>query len=98
MSDHEEKISIKIPKKSGFSHILFNIAAAGYTHIVITYSGSGDDGSIESVRGYKKGFVEENGDEDDLQMELIADDGGVGFEETLNERIEEYIYSNLLDT
>jgi hypothetical protein len=45
----KEKLNVTIPLDSGFSHILFNLAAQGYSDLCIIYDGSGDDGSIENI-------------------------------------------------
>lgn len=45
----KKEISLTIPKDSGFTHVLFNIAAQGFDYIKIHYSGSGDSGGIDEV-------------------------------------------------
>ena len=55
-----EKVSVNVPIKSGFTHILFQLAAQGFTHIVITYAGSGDSGCIESTCIYEKDVISED--------------------------------------
>jgi hypothetical protein len=66
-----EKISLTIPKDSGFTHVLFNLAAQGFEYIKIEYSGGGDDGCIDDVyllfhgtTTIKDGEVSENNDRD----------------------------------
>lgn len=45
----EKTISATIPLKSGFTHVLLNIAAQGYHWVKVSYSGGGDDGSVDEV-------------------------------------------------
>lgn len=52
-----KEISLTIPVTSGFTHVLFNLAAQGYDYIKITYSGSGDSGCIDDVHLIKKGLI-----------------------------------------
>jgi len=49
METIQEKLNVTIPLDSGFSHILFNLAAQGYSHICVIYDGSGDSGDIEDI-------------------------------------------------
>ncbi len=48
-TEKKEKLNVTIPLDSTFSHILFNLAAQGYSHICIVYDGSGDSGDIEDI-------------------------------------------------
>lgn len=50
-------ISSTVPLDSGFTHVLFNLAAQGVEYIKITYSGSGDSGCIDSVELLPKGII-----------------------------------------
>jgi hypothetical protein len=66
-----EKIGLTIPYDSGFTHVLFNLAAQGFQYIKIEYSGGGDSGCIDDVYlvyqgGIKieDGGVSENNDRD----------------------------------
>lgn len=43
------EISLTIPEDSGFTHVLFNLAAQGFEFIKINYSGGGDSGCIDDV-------------------------------------------------
>jgi hypothetical protein len=67
----EEEITLTIPYDSGFTHVLFNLAAQGFEYIKIEYSGGGDSGCIDDVylvpQGCIKiedGEVSENNDRD----------------------------------
>jgi hypothetical protein len=69
--EENKEISLTIPVTSGFTHVLFNLAAQGFEYIKIEYSGSGDNGCIDDVylvrQGYIKiedGEVSENNDRD----------------------------------
>lgn len=42
-------ISLTVPEDSGFTHILFNLAAQGVAAIKIEYSGYGDSGGIDGI-------------------------------------------------
>lgn len=55
-------INTTIPLTSGFTHILFNLSAQGYSHVKITYYGGGDEGSIDDVVLIERGGVEEKED------------------------------------
>jgi hypothetical protein len=44
-----KEISLTIPVTSGFTHVLFNLAAQGFEYIKIQYSGGGDSGCIDDV-------------------------------------------------
>jgi len=94
-----EEVSVNVPIQSGFTHILFQLAAQGFTHIVVTYSGSGDSGSIESTCVYKKGIITE--DHDDYMEFANEEDQYNAKYKSLNAdlktRIEDYVYSNCLD-
>jgi len=48
-TEKKEKLNVTIPLDSGFSHILFNLAAQGYSHLCVIYDGSGDSGDIEDI-------------------------------------------------
>jgi hypothetical protein len=53
----EKEITLTIPYDSGFTHVLFNIAAQGFEFIKISYSGSGDSGAIDEVELIPTGFM-----------------------------------------
>lgn len=50
-------ISATVPLESGFTHVLFNLAAQGYDYIRICYSGSGDSGCIDEIYLAPKGTI-----------------------------------------
>lgn len=50
-------ISATVPLESGFTHVLFNLAAQGYDYIRIGYSGSGDSGCIDEIYLAPKGTI-----------------------------------------
>jgi hypothetical protein len=65
------EISLTIPEDSGFTHVLFNLAAQGFEYIKIQYSGGGDSGCIDDVYllfhgtvTIEDGEVSENNDRD----------------------------------
>ena len=65
------EIGLTIPYNSGFTHVLFNLAAQGFEYIKIHYSGGGDSGCIDDVyllfqgtATIKDGEVSENNDRD----------------------------------
>lgn len=88
-----KEISLTIPVTSGFTHVLFNLAAQGYDYIKITYSGSGDSGCIDDVYLIKKGLINiEDGvvdDESDYNNDYPEHD--------LKELIENKAYKYVLD-
>lgn len=56
-------VSLTILPTSGFTHVLFNLAAQGFEYIKITYSGSGDSGCIDDVYLVHQGAITiEDGD------------------------------------
>jgi len=66
-----EEIGLTIPYNSGFTHVLFNLAAQGFEYIKIQYSGGGDSGCIDDVyllfhgtATIEDGEVSENNDRD----------------------------------
>jgi len=79
------EISLTIPEDSGFTHVLFNLAAQGFEYIKIQYSGGGDSGCIDDVyllfhgtATIEDGEVSENNDRDyatpdDVLKELIEE-------------------------
>lgn len=89
----EEKVlKCTIPLDSAFTHILFNIAAQGYSHIKATYSGSGDSGAIDELVAIKRGGVIEDEEGCDLpQVKQNAEE--VKLEDELERLIEGKIYS-----
>jgi hypothetical protein len=65
------EIGLTIPYNSGFTHVLFNLAAQGFEYIKIQYSGGGDSGCIDDVyllfhgtATIEDGEVSENNDRD----------------------------------
>lgn len=75
-----EIIQTTIPLESGFTNILFNLAAQGVKNIIIRYSGSGDSGQLDEMIAIKR--------DDSTEYEL---------ENSLKTRIENYVFSNLID-
>jgi hypothetical protein len=79
MSEEKKQISCTIPLESGFTHILFNLASQGYSHIYVRYSGSGDDGGVDEMYLVERGHVIEADDNfpelrDDLGLADIEDE------------------------
>jgi hypothetical protein len=61
--EKKELLACTIDLESGFTHVLFNLAAQGYSHIRAIYSGSGDSGAIHELLAIKRGGVIEEGDD-----------------------------------
>ena len=89
----ENKISCTIPLDSGFTHILFNLASQGYSHIYVEYYGSGDDGAIEQMSALKREDVEE---EEDVFPEIKDKAEYHSVEEELAKVIENKVYEHIL--
>lgn len=87
-------VTCTIPLDSGFTHILFNIAAQGYSHIVIEYSGSGDSGGIDEIYAVKRGGVKENeGDIPELKSNFVR----VDLDGDLEQVIQDVAYKQVLN-
>lgn len=84
-------VSLTIPIKSGFTHVLFNLAAQGYEYIKITYSGSGDSGSIDDIELIKNGLVTIDNTVEDDSEDNDRPDGDLG------KLIEEKAYKQVLN-
>lgn len=93
----KEKLSCTIDLKSGFTHILFNLAAQGYSHIRVQYSGGGDSGAIDSIIAYPTGSVMV--DEDTQKVIDYDEDRSVAdLDEELFKVIENSIYVQILNS
>jgi hypothetical protein len=55
--EENKEISLTIPVTSGFTHVLFNLAAQGFEYIKIEYSGGGDSGCIDDVYLVRQGCI-----------------------------------------
>jgi hypothetical protein len=91
MSEEKKEISCTIPLDSGFTHVLFNLASQGYSHIYARYSGSGDSGAIDEMYLVERGGVIEENKDDLPQLEedaVLAD-----IENDLFELLQDKIYS-----
>ncbi len=89
MSEKKEEIACTIPLTSGFTHILFNLASQGYSHIYANYYGSGDSGAIEELYLVKRGSVhEEEGSLPELEGDAVLAD----IEDELAELLSNKIY------
>jgi hypothetical protein len=53
----KKEITLTIPYDSGFTHVLFNLAAQGFEYIKIEYSGGGDSGCIDDVYLVRQGHI-----------------------------------------
>jgi len=91
-------ISSTVPLDSGFTHVLFNLASQGYSHIRAEYSGGGDDGAIDNIvlieRGgileVRDGFVEESSD-------LTTNEIESNLKEVIEHKIYDYILKDASD-
>jgi len=92
----EETTEVKctIPLDSGFTHILFNLASQGYSHIYVEYYGSGDSGAIEMISALKREDVIE---EEDQFPEIIRNTVHHDIEDDLKDLIEKRVYENILN-
>lgn len=97
MSKKKHKVlSCTIPLDSAFSHILFNLAAQGYSYIKISYSGSGDSGGIDEMYAILRGGVD---DKDDTDLPVEKSKAKIAtLEKELYERIEEEVYEKILES
>ena len=85
-------VDVTIPLDSGFTHILLNILAQGYTHIIVEYSGSGDSGAVDNMYAYKEGSVKM------IEGNLtLTDYDGIPLVTPLRDKIEEFAIKHLLD-
>lgn len=94
------KVTCTIPLDSGFTHILFNLASQGYSHVYVEYHGGGDQGAIETIRPLKRGTVKESEEE---FPKIIATEGLVvedrdEFDSELKQVLEDKIYKDILDS
>ena len=87
-------VSCTIPLDSGFTHILFNLASQGYSHIYVEYYGSGDNGAIEQVSLLKRGTVIET---EDGFPEIKNDAKYYSLEDELDKLIDDKIYKYILE-
>ena len=62
MTKETEKVALTIPYDSGFTHVLFNLAGQGYSHIIVDYSGGGDEGAVNDVMIVENGNLTETED------------------------------------
>ena len=95
----KKEISLTIPKESGFTHVLFNIAAQGFEYIEIHYSGGGDDGAIDNVYLVPNGVIKI---EDDVVTHILPDygkraDPDIELRELLRDKAYEYVLENAED-
>jgi hypothetical protein len=91
-----EKISLTIPKDSGFTHVLFNLAAQGYEYIKVSYSGSGDSGCIDDIELIPNGFI--TIDEGKVQWNSMSKYRDFATpDEDLTEIIEQKSYAHVLN-
>ena len=92
MSEEKKEISCTIPLDSGFTHILFNLASQGYSHIYARYYGSGDSGAIEEIYLVERGGVhEEEGSLPELEGDAVLAD----IEDELSKVLMEKVYEIL---
>jgi len=89
MSEEKKEINCTIPLDSGFTHILFNLASQGYSHIYARYYGSGDSGAIEEIYLVERGGVHE---EEGSLPELEGDAVLAYIEGELSKLLEDKIY------
>jgi len=83
-----------IPLTCSFTHILFNLASQGYSHIKIEYSGYGDSGGIDNTVLIERGGVEEK--EDGIRE--LEDCKKVDVAQELKDLIEEKAYTHILNS
>jgi len=92
MSEEKKEINCTIPLDSGFTHILFNLASQGYSHIFARYSGSGDDGGVDEMYLVERGGVhEEEGSLPELEGDAVLAD----IEDELSKVLMEKVYEIL---
>jgi hypothetical protein len=91
----KKNISLTIPKESGFTHVLFNIAAQGFDYIKIHYSGGGDSGGIDDVYLLPTGcvIIEDGRVEDESSYDEYTHP-----DDELQEIIANKAYENILHT
>ena len=87
-------INTTIPLTSGFTHILFNLAAQGYSHIKIEYSGGGDEGAIDDILLIERGGVEEKED----GIHELRDCKMADVAQELKDLLEQKAYKHVLDS
>lgn len=88
-------ISLTIPENSAFTHVLFNLAAQGYSYIKISYSGGGDSGSIDGISLVERGCLKEDEDGEPIPVEgvkMITADP----DHNLKNLLEKKAYDNIL--
>lgn len=90
-------INTTIPLTSGFTHILFNLSAQGYSHIKITYSGGGDEGSIDDIILIKRGGVEEREDNIYELNDIKTDEVAQELRDLLELKVYDYILESASD-
>jgi hypothetical protein len=89
------EIDVTIPLESGFTHVLFNLAAQGIGLITVSYSGGGDNGAIDEIVGYRIGDFEEPEDLQDEPPKLKGED--ITFSEEVEKLIEHEAYDQILE-
>lgn len=89
------EVSLTIPLDSGFTHILFNLAAQGYSYVCLEYSGGGDSGCIDSTYLIKRGFATEK---KDGSVTVHNNAEHFHMSDELVERIEEEAHSQVLES
>lgn len=88
-------IAATVPLSSGFTHILFNLAAQGFEWIKINYCGSGDSGSIDEIELVPTGALTiEDGEVDWIKEDYEA----VEIEDKLKDLIENVAYDKVLNS
>lgn len=90
----EEKINLTIPYDSGFTHVLFNIAAQGYEYIHVEYSGGGDEGGIDSINFIPNNCMKVI--DNTAEFTTTEYENGVPNEQ-LKDIIDDQIYKQILD-
>jgi hypothetical protein len=87
------EISLTIPIDSGFTHVLFNLAAQGFEYIKIQYSGGGDSGCIDDVYLVHQGTIE-------IEDGIVSENNDRDYadpDEELKDLIEEKAIKHVLD-
>jgi hypothetical protein len=87
------EINLTIPSTSGFTHVLFNLAAQGVEYIKIQYSGSGDSGCVDQVELIPQGLIT-------IEDERINEHNHIDYDEPgdeLKELIEDKVITHVLN-
>lgn len=88
-------IAATIPLSSGFTHLLFNLAAQGFEWVKISYSGGGDDGSVDDVKLVPTGALSIKNGEVNWINEEYED---VEIEKELKDKLENTAYEKVLNS